>query len=48
MKNIAMIGSGGWGIALTLILNKNGHNVKLRTYTEEEKNLINNEVCCKY
>ena len=48
MKNIAMIGSGGWGIALTLILNKNGHNVKLWAYTEEEKNLINNERRCKY
>ncbi len=48
MKNIAMIGSGGWGVALTLILNKNGHNVKLWAYSEEEKNLINNERKCKY
>ncbi len=48
MKNIAMIGSGGWGVALTLILNKNGHNVKLWAYSEEEKNLINNERRCKY
>ena len=48
MKNIAILGSGGWGIALTLILNRNGHNVKLWAYTEEEKNLINNERRCKY
>ena len=48
MKNIAILGSGGWGVALSLILNKNGHNVKLWSYTEEEKNIINNERRCKF
>ncbi len=48
MKNIAILGSGGWGIALSLILHKNGHNVKLWSFSEEEKNLINNERRCKY
>ena len=48
MKNFAILGSGGWGIALSLILNRNGHNVKLWAYTEEEKDLINNERRCKY
>ncbi len=48
MKNVAILGSGGWGIALSLILNRNGHHVKLWSYTEEEKNLINNEKKCKY
>ncbi|MBR3280577.1 MAG: NAD(P)-dependent glycerol-3-phosphate dehydrogenase [Clostridia bacterium] len=48
MKNIAILGSGGWGVALSLILNKNGHNVKLWSYTEEEKNIINNERKCKF
>jgi len=48
MKNVAILGSGGWGVALSLILNKNGHNVKLWSYTEEEKNIINNERRCKF
>ncbi len=48
MKNIAILGSGGWGVALSLILNKNGHNVKIWSYTEEEKNIINNEKRCKF
>ena len=48
MKNIAVLGSGGWGVALSLILHKNGHNVKIWSYSEEEKNLINNEKKCKF
>ena len=48
MKNIAVLGSGGWGIALSLILNKNGHNVKIWSFTEEEKDIINNERRCKF
>ena len=47
-KNIAILGSGGWGIALSLILNKNGHNVKIWSYSEEEKNIINNDKKCKF
>ena len=48
MKNIAVLGSGGWGVALSLILNKNGHNVRIWSYSEEEKNIINNEHRCKF
>ena len=48
MKSIAVLGSGGWGVALSLILNKNGHNVKLWSYSEEEKDLINKEKRCKF
>ena len=29
MKNIAIIGSGSWGVALAIHLAKQGHNVKL-------------------
>lgn len=47
-KNIAVLGSGGWGVALSLILNKNGHNVKIWSYSEEEKNIINNDKKCKF
>ena len=48
MKNVAILGSGGWGVALSMILNKNGHNVKIWSYTEEEKNIINNDRKCKF
>ena len=48
MKNIAILGSGGWGVALSLILNKNGHKVKIWSYTEEEKNIINIDKKCKF
>ena len=48
MKNIAVLGSGGWGVALSLVLNKNGHKVKLWSYSVEEKDIINNERKCKF
>ena len=48
MKNIAVIGSGGWGVALSLILNKNGHNVKIWSYTQEERDIINIQRKCKF
>lgn len=47
-KTIGILGSGGWGIALSLILNKNGHDVKLWSYTKEEMDIINNEHRCKF
>jgi len=48
MKKVAILGSGGWGVALSLILHKNGHEVKIWSYTEEEKDIINNERKCKF
>ncbi len=45
---VAVIGSGSFGIALTHLLVKNNNDVKIWSYTEEEKNLINNEHKCKY
>ena len=48
MKNIAIIGSGSWGIALAIHLAKNGNNVKIWSYEEEEKRLINEERKCKF
>ncbi|MBR6253396.1 MAG: NAD(P)-dependent glycerol-3-phosphate dehydrogenase [Clostridia bacterium] len=47
-KTIGILGSGGWGVALSLILNKNGHDVKLWSYTKEEMDIINNEHRCKF
>ena len=48
MKNIAIIGSGSWGIALATHLSRNGNKIKVWSYDEEEKNLINNEKKCKF
>lgn len=48
MKKVAVLGSGGWGVALSLILNKNGHEVRLWSYSETEKNMINEQKRCKF
>ena len=48
MKNIAIIGSGSWGVALAIHLAKLGNNIKMWSFSEEEKNLINNEKKCKF
>ncbi|MBU1566789.1 MAG: NAD(P)-dependent glycerol-3-phosphate dehydrogenase [Proteobacteria bacterium] len=34
-KNIAVIGSGSWGTALSILLSKNGHNVRLWGHKKE-------------
>ena len=47
-KNIAVIGSGSWGVALGMLLNKNGHNVKMWSYNKEEARIINEERKCKF
>ena len=48
MRNIAIIGSGSWGVALAIHLAKLGNKVKLWSYSEPEKDLINNERRCKF
>ena len=48
MKNIAIIGSGSWGVALAIHLAKLGNNIKIWSFMEEEKDLINNEHKCKF
>ena len=47
-KNVAVIGSGSWGMALANHLAEMGNNVKVWSFTEEEKNLINNERKCMF
>ena len=32
---IAVIGSGGWGTALSLLLHENGHEITLCSYSQE-------------
>lgn len=36
-QNIAVMGAGSWGTALAILLSKNGHNVTLWCFQEEEK-----------
>ncbi len=48
MKNIAIIGSGTWGVALAIHLAKAGKNIKLWSFTEEEAKAINNDKRCKF
>ena len=48
MNNIAIIGSGSWGIALATHLANMGHNVKIWSFLEEERDLINNDKKCKF
>ena len=48
MRNIAIIGSGSWGVALAIHLAKQGNNVKIWSFSQEECDIINNEKRCKF
>ena len=48
MKNIAIIGSGSWGVALSIHLAKLGNKIKIWSFSEEEKEIINKEKKCKF
>ena len=48
MKNIGIIGSGSWGVALGIHLAKMGNDIKIWSFDETEANLINNERKCKF
>ena len=48
MKNIAVIGSGSWGVALAIHLAKLGNNIKMWSFSQEECDLINKEKRCKF
>ena len=48
MRKIAVIGSGSWGVALSVYLASRGNEVKIWSFSEEEINLINNEKKCKF
>ena len=48
MKKIAVIGSGSWGVALSVYLASRGNEVKIWSFAEDEINLINNEKKCKF
>ena len=46
--NIGIIGSGTWGIALAQHLASKGNNIKIWSFSEIEKEAINNERKCKF
>ena len=46
--NIAIIGSGTWGIALASHLARKGNNIKMWSFSEEEKENINKNRNCKF
>ncbi len=48
MSKIAIIGSGSWGVALGTHLAKLGNEIKIWSFDEEEKRLINEERKCKF
>lgn len=43
MRKIAIIGSGSWGVALAVHLASIGNEVKIWSFLEEERDIINNE-----
>ena len=45
---ISVIGSGSWGVALSIHLAKLGHEIKIWSYSEEETQLINEYKRCKF
>ena len=48
MKKIAIIGSGSWGVALATHLARCGSEIKIWSFSKEEKDLINQERKCKF
>ena len=48
MKNIAIIGSGSWGVALAIHLAKMENKIRIWSFDKGEADLINNEKRCKF
>lgn len=48
MSKIAIIGSGSWGVALATHLARGGNQVKIWSFSEKEKELINEERRCEF
>ena len=39
MANVTVLGCGGWGLAIAVLLNNNGHNVTVWSAVEAELNM---------
>ena len=48
MKNVAIIGSGSWGIALAVHLAKLGNNIKVWSFSQEQADSINHKRVCTF
>lgn len=48
MSKVTIIGSGSWGSALAIYLGNKGEEVKVWSFAEDERDLINNEHKCKF
>ena len=48
MSKITIMGSGSWGSALAIYLASKGKEVKIWSFSEDEKNEINNEKKCRF
>ena len=48
MKKICVIGSGSWGSALAIYLGNKGENVSVWSFSELERDMMNNEHKCRF
>ncbi|MBR2603934.1 MAG: NAD(P)-binding domain-containing protein [Bacilli bacterium] len=48
MSRVAVIGSGSFGCVLANLIKENGHEVKIWSFSEEEKEAINEYHYCRY
>jgi len=48
MRKVAIIGSGRWGVALAICLAGQGNEVRIWSFSEDERDMINNEKKCKF
>lgn len=48
MSKIAIIGSGSWGVALATHLARCGNKIKIWSFSEEEKKIINEQKKCEF
>ena len=48
MRKVAIIGSGSWGVALAIYLAGQGNEVRIWSFSEDERDMINNEKKCKF
>ena len=47
MKKVAIVGSGSWGSALAIYLGSQVENVSIWSFSEKEKDIINNKHTCE-
>lgn len=43
MSVVSIIGAGSWGTSLSILLNKNGHDVRVWSLFQDEVDMLNDE-----